>query len=83
MKRTNSRINKYDGDSMLDLIDLAYSDAIVDDELTRGRIRAIYVRVKYGKESIGSIAEYYGVPETFIRDLSKGKIFADITQANQ
>ena len=70
---------RYDGEELVNLIELANSDKIISDELTRGRIRTIFVRAKYGMDSISTLAEYYDLPKEFIRDMVKGKIFADIT----
>jgi hypothetical protein len=73
MKKGRHKANKYEGEDILNLFELASSDQIIDDELTRGRIRAIYVRVKYGKESTQSIANYYDVSEELIRNIVDGK----------
>lgn len=54
-------------------------DGIVDDELTRGRIRTIYVKARYGQSSINQIAEYYNLPAPVIKDIASGKLFHGIT----
>lgn len=54
-------------------------DGIVDDELTRGRIRTIYVKVRYGQSSTNEIAEYYNLSVPVIKDIASGKLFHEIT----
>lgn len=51
---------------------------IIDDELTRGRIRTIYVRLHYGHESAEKIAKYYKLPVRLIEDIGNKKIFKEI-----
>ena len=54
-------------------------DDIIDDELTKGRIRTIYVQMKYGTKRPMEIAEYYNLPIELIKDIRDGKIFRKIT----
>lgn len=54
-------------------------DGVVDDELTRGRIRTIYVKMKYGQTSARELAEYYDLPVQLIKDIASGKVFGKIT----
>ena len=72
--------DKYEGEDVMRLLQLAQSGAIVDDELTKGRIRTIYVKVVYGRNKPKEIAEYYGLPEQLIKDIASGKIFRNITR---
>lgn len=55
-------------------------EGLKDDELTKGRIRTIYVKVRYGHTSIKELAEYYDLPPQVIRDIASGKLFSTITQ---
>lgn len=55
-------------------------EKIVDDELTKGRIRTIYTQLKYGSKRAQDIAEYYDIPITLVKDIGKGKIFEKITK---
>lgn len=55
-------------------------DDIIDDELTKGRIRTIYVQMKYGTKRPFEIAEHYALPVDLIKDIRDGKIFRSITQ---
>lgn len=56
-----------------------FLDGVIDDELTKGRIRSIYVRVKYGQASVKEIAEYYDLPEKLVRNIADGITFRGIT----
>ena len=55
-------------------------DNIIDDELTKGRIRTIYVQMKYGTKRPREIAEYYNLPVDLINDIRDGRIFGKITR---
>lgn len=55
-------------------------EGLEDDELTKGRIRTIYVKVRYGHTSIRDLAEYYNLPSQVIRDIASGKLFSNITK---
>ncbi len=70
---------KYEGQDIMDLLSLANSNEIIDDELTKGRIRTIFVKVNYGYEDPRKIAEYYSLPIKVIKDIASGKIFRSIT----
>jgi len=75
---------KYEGTDIMDLIQrIAEGDDDLSDcnELTRGRIRTIYVQLRYGNEDPRQIAEYYGIPAELVRDIGRGKIFGEITGA--
>lgn len=54
-------------------------DGVIDDELTTGRIRTIYVKVNYGQSSIKDVADYYDLPIRVVKDIASGKLFRDIT----
>lgn len=54
-------------------------DDIICDELTKGRIRTIYVQLRYGKKNARDVAEYYDLPVQLVRDIGSGKIFKSIT----
>lgn len=51
---------------------------IIDDELTRGRIRTIYVRMVYGHESPEVVAKYYGLPVRLMEDIRDKQIFKEV-----
>lgn len=53
---------------------------IDDDELTKGRIRSIFVKINYGQGSVSEVADYYGLPTSVVRDISLGRIFKSITR---
>lgn len=55
-------------------------EGIIDDELTKGRIRSIYVRVNYGQNSVKEVAKYYDLPVKLIKDIADGRIFEEITK---
>lgn len=55
-------------------------EAINDDELTKGRIRTIYTRLKYGLQTASEIADYYDLPIKLIKDIGSGKAFKEITK---
>lgn len=56
-------------------------DSIQDDELTKGRIRTIYVKLKYGHGRVAEeLAEYYDLPVEIIKDIGHGKLFREITK---
>lgn len=55
-------------------------DDIVDDELTKGRIRSIYVKIRYGQSTPSDLAEYYDLPIHVIRDIASGKLFKSVTR---
>ena len=78
MARTHA--DKYEGEDVIRLLELAQSRAIIDDELTKGRIRTIFVQVVYGKSNPKKVADYYGLPEQLIKDIARGKVFRDITR---
>lgn len=54
-------------------------DEIIDDELTRGRIRSIYTQITYGIKGPREVAHYYGLPVDLVRDIANRKVFASIT----
>jgi hypothetical protein len=58
---------------------MEHGEEIVDDELTKGRIRTIYTQVKYGTKSPQEVADYYGLPVQLIKDIRDEKIFRKIT----
>ena len=55
-------------------------DDVIDDELTKGRIRTIYIQMKYNTKRPREIAEYYNLPIDLVKDIRDGKIFSKITQ---
>lgn len=55
-------------------------DSIVCDELTAGRIRTIYVQLKYKQKTSREIADYYDLPIDLIRDIGHGKAARKITR---
>lgn len=57
-----------------------FLDGVIDDELTKGRIRTIYVKIKYGSASVRELANYYDLDEALIRDIANGKIFSELTK---
>lgn len=54
-------------------------DGIIDDELTTGRIRTIYVRMNYGNASATDLAKYYDIPVKVVKDIANGRLFGFIT----
>lgn len=56
-----------------------WMENINDDELTAGRIRSIYVRVRYGHERASDVAKYYDLPVSVVNDIGNGKLFGNIT----
>lgn len=54
-------------------------EGIIDDELTVGRIRSIYVQKTYGSKSSKEIAAYYDIPVKLVNDIAEGKVFREIT----
>lgn len=69
----------YEGEDIMFYVTKNY-DAIKDDELTKGRIRSIYVAIKYGTSTPSDLAEYYNIPIRVIRDIMSGKLFAQVTE---
>lgn len=55
-------------------------DGIDDDELTKGRIRSIFVRLKYRQSSPNQLAEYYDLPVQVIKGIGSGQLFGSITR---
>lgn len=83
MKR---RAEDFEGTDILDLLTriLNGEDDLGDcNELTKGRIRTIYARVKYGKEDPREVARYYSLPPDLIRDIADNRVFRDITSGTQ
>ena len=72
------KIRESEGRDIIHLLEKDIED-INDDELTKGRIRSIYAKLKYGSSTAYEIADYYGLPEELIKDIGRGKVFADIT----
>ena len=62
-----------------DIMAFINNDAIVDDELTKGRIRTIYTQLRYGTKKAYEIAEYYDLPLQLVKDIRDRKIFQKIT----
>lgn len=50
------------------------------DELTTGRIRSIYSRIRYGVSTPSDLAGYYGIPIKVIRGIGDGKLFRELTR---
>lgn len=71
---------KYEGEDVMRLLQLASSDEVNDDELTKGRIRTIFVKVVYGHERPSAVAEYYNIPVQLVKDIAAGKVFRNITR---
>ena len=66
---------------------LAYWERMRDDEeaedtneLTKGRIRTIYVKLKYGQNTEQEMADWYNLPVQFVKDIRYGRIFRNITK---
>ena len=55
-------------------------DDIEDDELTKGRIRTIYVSLNYGSKTAKELSEYYDIPVQAVKDIGSGKLFGSITR---
>lgn len=69
----------YEGEDIMSYVVKNYDD-IKDDDLTRGRIRSIYVKIKYGTSTPSDIAEYYNIPIKVVRDIASGKLFRKVTE---
>lgn len=74
------RAEKFEGDDIMRALANCNVDDIIDDELTRGRIRTIYTQLKYGTKKVYEIAEYYNLPPQLIRDIRDKKICRKITE---
>jgi len=77
--RNRNKAHNFEGNDIMYYLENRLIDGIVDDELTRGRIRTIYVKVRYGQSSTNEIAEYYNLPVPVIKDIASGKLFHEIT----
>jgi hypothetical protein len=78
--RTNPR-EKWEGQDVHDYIAaVLLDDTIVADELTAGRIKAIYVRLAYGEASVRAIAKEFELPEEFVRKLKNREVCKELTQ---
>ena len=55
-------------------------EEIKDDELTKGRIRSIFVQVNFGDKFPAEIAEYYDIPVKVVRGIAEGRLFSSITK---
>ena len=56
-------------------------DGIIDDELTTGRIRSIYVQVNYGHNNPGRIADYYNIPVEAVKAIANGSLLGKLTKS--
>lgn len=80
MLNHRDKAEPYEGQDIMVLLDQVMNNKdIVADELTKGRIRSIYVKTKYGSDSLRSIADYYDIPIAVVKDIESGKIFRSIT----
>lgn len=71
----------FEGQDILDMLAQGMNvDDVIDDELTKGRIRTIYIQMKYNTKRPREIAEYYNLPIDLVKDIRDGKIFSKITQ---
>lgn len=80
----------FEGNDILVLIELLKTqgidinsfelESLVDDELTKGRVRTIYTQLKYGTKTIQEVAEYYELPKELLRDIKHGKAFRGLTR---
>ena len=78
--RNRERTELFEGIDILSMLAQGMNvDDIVDDELTKGRIRTIYIQMKYGTKRAREIAEYYNLPLQLIKDIRDGNIFRKIT----
>ena len=75
------RAQQFEGDDITALLQrvMEHGEDIIDDELTKGRIRAIYTQLRYGSKKAYEVAEYYNLPVELIKDIRDGKIFRKIT----
>jgi len=69
----------FEGMDIISLLERVGDEEMESDELTRGRIRAIYTQLKYGSRSARNIAEYYSIPIELVLDIGRGRIFKNIT----
>ena len=79
--RMNARAEPFEGQDILNLLERMDNGDDDCSELTKGRIRSIYVKLKYGGERYASnLAEYYDLPIELIKDIGRGKVFKNITK---
>lgn len=79
MRREQEKAEAFEGQDIMFYLERDV-DEINDDELTKGRIRSIYVQLKYRQKDPTSIAEYYDIPLKVVRDIGSGKLFGNITE---
>lgn len=78
------KAERYEGQEILDMLEnWDPNDPDCGDELTRGRVRTIYVRTKMGGKPVREIAEYYNLPINVIQGIRDGNIFPEITGAHR
>lgn len=78
-EREPERAEAYEGQDIMFYLERDINE-INDDELTKGRIRTIFVQLKYRQKSPIELAEYYDIPSQVIRDIGSGKLFGNITK---
>lgn len=81
MRRHEERLKAepFEGQDIMYYIEKEIDD-IQDDELTKGRIRSIFVQVNFGDKFPAEIAEYYDIPVKVVRGIASGKLFSSITK---
>lgn len=79
MRRESEKAEAFEGQDIMFYLERDI-DEINDDELTKGRIRSIYVQLKYRQKGPTEIAEYYEIPLQVVRDIGSGKLFGSITR---
>lgn len=80
-RKNRDKAHEFEGNDIMELVTrvMEHGDDIIDDELTKGRIRSIYTQLRYGSKRIQEVAEYYNLPIQLIKDIRDGKIFRKIT----
>lgn len=81
MRNRNEKAELFEGRDIVSMLAQGVNvDDVIDDELTKGRIRTICIQMKYGTKRPREIAEYYDLPVDLIKDIRDGRIFGKITR---
>ena len=78
MRRDQRKAEPFEGKDIMYYLEKEIED-IQDDELTKGRIRSIFVQVNFGNKSVSEIAKYYNIPTDVVRGIAEGRLFKSIT----